>query len=863
MDIGTIRSVSIDSEMRDSFLDYAMSVIVARALPDARDGLKPVHRRILYVMDDMGLRPGTPYKKSARIVGEVLGKYHPHGDSAVYEAMARLAQDFSMRYPLVDGQGNFGSIDGDSPAAMRYTEARLAAISEQMLADLNMDTVDWTDNFDGSLQEPTVLPALLPNLLVNGATGIAVGMATNIPPHNLTEIAGAVAYLIDNYERLDDIGVDDLMRYVRGPDFPTGATILGGEALREVYATGRGKLIVRATAEVEEINNGRQAIIVTEIPYQTNKVAIIERLAQLVREGRIEAISDLRDESDRNGMRIVIELKRNAQPLKVLNQIYSYTQLQSTFGVQMLALVDGEPRTISLKRALHVYVEHRREVIERRSRFELGKMQARAHILQGYLKALSALDAIIQTIRSAADSEEARLNLMARFDLSEAQARAILDLQLRRLAALEQQKIEEEYVEVTARIAYLEDLLASPAKILELIKGNLLEVAEKFGDERRTRLDLENAADFNEADLIRDEEVLISITGRGYAKRSPSSLYRTQARGGRGVTGMTTREEDAVEHLLSANSLGHALFFTNKGKVYALRVYQVPEADRTGKGTLLTNLLALEPDEAVTALTCVNDFNEGYFVLCTRKGRIKRVRIADFSAVRANGLIAMSLDDDDRLQWVRRTSGHDHLILATANGQAIRFDENEVRVMGRQAGGVNAARFRQGDYLAGIDVISNQITELLIVTVKGYAKRVVIEEFPRKGRFTLGVRTLGPKAIAKYGQIIAVNVLRENDEITLITREGMALRTRADTIRLVSRSAGVVRLVRLSSADRLVSVAVVEASPVEVEIGATGDVVAGNGYAADDVVLELPEAVEDVLEEEPEIEDEEGEAGEE
>jgi DNA gyrase subunit A len=841
MDIGIVRPVSIDDEMRDSYLDYAMSVIVARALPDARDGLKPVHRRILYVMQDMGLRPTTAYKKSARIVGEVLGKYHPHGDSAVYEAMARLAQDFSMRYPLVDGQGNFGSIDGDSPAAMRYTEARLAPIAEELLVDLNMDTVDWVDNFDGSLQEPTVLPARLPNLLINGSSGIAVGMATNIPPHNLREVAAAVSYMIDHYDDYEEISVDDLMRFVKGPDFPTGASIIGAEALREVYATGRGRVVVRATAEIEEIGRGdRQAIVITEIPYQINKVGIIERLAQMVREGRLEEISDLRDESDRNGMRIVIELKRDAQPLKALNKVYKFTQLQSTFGVQMLALVDGEPRTISLKRALQIYIEHRREVIRRRSEFELARSRARAHILEGYIKALSNLDDVIQTIREADDSEAARESLMILFDLSETQARAILELQLRRIAALERRKIDEEYASVMEHIAYLEDLLASPHKVLALIRNDLSALAEKFGDERRTRLDYESYADFDESDLVRDEEVLISITKRGYIKRSPSSLYRTQHRGGRGVTGMTTREEDAVAHLISANSLAHLLFFTNRGKVYAERSYQVPATDRNGKGTLITSLLALEPDETITALTCVDDFESGYFVMCTRNAQIKRVRISEFASVRANGMIAMSLDEDDRLQWVRRTSGDDHLIVVTARGQSIRFHEDEVRVMGRQARGVRAIRLGKGDHLAGIDVINSTVTELLVVTARGYGKRVPIEDYRLQGRYGQGARTISPEAIRRYGPIVCANTLRPSDEITLITREGMALRARAESIRLVGRSAQGVRLIRLSSADEVVSIAVVESSPLALEDEANGS----NGHetleSLDVLVLDQP-----------------------
>ncbi|MCC7208238.1 MAG: DNA gyrase subunit A, partial [Anaerolineae bacterium] len=741
------------------------------------------------------------------------------------------AQDFSMRYPLVDGQGNFGSIDGDSPAAMRYTEARLAAIAEELLVDLNMNTVDWTDNFDGSLQEPTVLPARLPNLLLNGSSGIAVGMATNIPPHNLREIAAAVSYMIDHYDRFEEISVDDLMQFVKGPDFPTGATILGGESLREVYATGRGRLIVRAQTDIEEIGRERQAIVVTEIPYQINKVGVIERLAQLVRDGKLNEISDLRDESDRKGMRIVIELKRTAQPMKVLNQIYKHTALQSTFGVQMLALVDGEPRTISLKRALQIYIEHRREVIRRRSEFELDRAQARAHILEGYLKALGGLDDVIKTIREAADSEEARDNLMILFDLSEAQARAILDLQLRRIAALERQKIEEEYQQVTAQIAHLRDLLAHPHKILALIRSDVNQLAEKFGDERRTRLDMNSYEGFDEADFVRDEEVLISITQRGYIKRSPSALYRTQGRGGRGVTGMATREEDAVEHLLSANSLSHVLFFTNRGKVYALRSFQIPATDRNGKGTIITGVIGLEPDEAITALTCVDDFDSGYFVMCTQNGKIKRVKISDFASVRANGLIAMSLDEDDRLRWVKRTTGNDAILIITARGWSIRFHEDDVRVMGRQAMGVNAIRLQEGDRLAGVDVVDESVSELLIVTARGYGKRIPLEEYRLQARYGMGLRTLGQKAIDRFGEIVSAHTLHEDDEITIITREGMALRTRAESIRLVSRAAMGVRLINLGRHDRVVSVAVVEASAPEHVEDAEDD--SANGHQPD------------------------------
>ncbi len=828
MDIGTIRAVTIDDEMRGSYLDYAMSVIVARALPDARDGLKPVHRRILYTMQDMGLRANSAYKKSARIVGDVLGKYHPHGDSAVYEAMARMAQDFSMRYPLVDGQGNFGSIDGDSPAAMRYTEARLSRMAEELLTDLNANTVDFVDNYDGTLQEPEVLPAGLPNMLLNGTSGIAVGMATNIPPHNLRELNAAIAYIIDNYDTIEEISVDDLMQFVTAPDFPTGATIIGGQELREMYATGRGHLIVRAKADIEEMKGDRYRIVFTEIPYQTNKVSVIERLVQLVREGRLDQISDLRDESDRTGMGIVVELKRSAQPQKVLNQIYKYSQLQSTFSVQILALVDGEPRTLSLKRALQIWIEHRREVIIRRSEYELAHARARAHILEGYLKALGNIDAIIATIRAAADTDDARTQLMANFELSEAQAQAILDLQLRRIASLERQKINEEYDQVIARITYLVDLLADTNKILTVIKTDLATLTEKYGDERRTFVDYHTGAFFHETDFIRDEEVLISITQRGYVKRSPAALYRSQIRGGKGVMGMTTREEDVVNHLFSTNSLDHLLFFTNKGKVYAERAYQVPEADRNGKGTMINNILSLEADEKITATAHVEDFENGYFVLCTRKGRIKRVPIAHFSAVRTNGLIAIDLEPDDQLGWVYRTAGDDHILLVTARGQSLRFNESEVRVMGRGARGVNAMRLRPGDSLAGLAVINASAKTLLVITANGYGKRTLLDEYPLRGRFGLGVRTIAANAAdGKVGPIVSVEALTDQHaDVTVITREGMALRTPAHEIRLIGRATQGVRVMNLSDTDRVVSVAIVESQPeAVVTVDANGDVI--------------------------------------
>ncbi|MCA9893739.1 MAG: DNA gyrase subunit A, partial [Anaerolineae bacterium] len=655
--VGVIRPININEEMRGSYLDYAMSVIVSRALPDARDGLKPVHRRILYAMHDMGLRANTSHKKSARIVGEVLGKYHPHGDTAVYDAMARMAQDFSLRYPLVDGQGNFGSQDGDSPAAMRYTEARMASIAEELLADINMDTVDFTDNYDSSQQEPTVLPTRMPNMLLNGASGIAVGMATNIPPHNLRELVDATNYLIDNYENIDDITVDDLMEFVKGPDFPTGAQIIVGDDLKEAYATGKGRVAIRSTADIEETPSGSMRIVFTSVPYQVSKTSIVERIVSLVREGRIESIRDLRDESDRNGLRLVVELKKYAQPLTVLNQLYKYTQLQTFYSIQMLALVNDEPRNLSLKRSLQIFIEHRYDVIVRRSEYELERLRARAHILIGLLKAVTNIDAVIQTIRQSDDVENARSQLMSRFELSEVQASAILDMQLRRLAALERQKLQDEYDEVMARIEYLEDLLANPYKILALIKEDINEVSEKYGDERKTEVIYGNA-DFDEADLVREEQVVISLTNQGYIKRVPSRLYRAQRRGGKGVRGMTTREEDVLIDIFSASSLDTILFFSNDGKVYSEKAYRIRETGRADRGTLIHAVLPLAPDEKITAVLPVSTFDmeEAYFVMATRLGRIKRVHLHEFEAVRPSGLIAMSLNEDDTLGWVKYTT---------------------------------------------------------------------------------------------------------------------------------------------------------------------------------------------------------------
>ena len=862
---GHVRTIDIEREMRGAYLDYAMSVIVARALPDARDGLKPVHRRILYAMHDMGIRANTAYKKSARIVGEVLGKYHPHGDSAVYDAMARMAQDFSMRYPLVDGQGNFGSIDGDSPAAMRYTEARLSKMAEELLLDIDKDTIAWSDNFDGTLKEPVVLPARLPNLLLNGSSGIAVGMATNIPPHNLREVCDAVNYLIDRWATVidqrraeaiaadrpfareeelgviadlahtadDGVNVEDLMQFVKGPDFPTGALVLGREGILNLYATGKGRLVMRAVTHIEEMKANRFRINITEIPYQVNKTALIERIAELVRDERIDGISDMRDESDRHGMSLIIEIKRGANPKTVLNQLLKYTPLQSTFGAHMLALVDGQPRLLSLKRTLQIYLAHRHEVITRRSQFELDKARARAHILAGLRIALSNLDAVIKTIREAANAEDARTRLMERFGLSEAQAQAILDMQLRRLAALERQKLEDEYQAVMTTVAALENLLANPRKILLLIKDDLAKVRDDYGDERRTRITADSAEELSIEDLVHDEEVLIALTRRGYIKRVPAKAYRAQKRGGRGVTGMATREEDVVETIFATRNLHHILMFSDRGKVYHVRAYEVPEADRAARGVPLINVIALLDGEKITAALAMREFLPNTFcAMATQRGRMKRVDMTEFESVRRSGIIAISLDEGDVLGWVRATSGAQDVVIVTARGRALRFREARVRSMGRAAVGVNAIRLGHGDFVTGMDVVVPG-GQLLVVTESGYGKRTPLEQYPVKGRHGGGVRTIADR-YAETGPIVAARVVQPEDEITLITANGIALRTSVESIRVVGRSTLGVRVISLDEGDKLASLAVLQANPIEVAPETADDSLADEAVEGDE-----------------------------
>jgi DNA gyrase subunit A len=805
MEVGNVKQIDIDREMRTSYIDYAMSVIVARALPDARDGFKPVHRRVLYAMMDMGIHSNTAYKKSARIVGEVLGKYHPHGDAAVYDAMARMAQDFSLRYMMVDGQGNFGSIDGDPPAAMRYTEARLGVMAEEMLMDIDKDTVNFVDNFDGSLQEPEVLPARLPNLLLNGASGIAVGMATNIPPHNLREVCRALIYMIDNQDAGDEINVEDLIKYMPGPDFPTGGIIVGAEGIRQAYSTGKGKVTVQGRALIEETKGNRFQIRITEIPYQVNKTGLLERIADLVREDRLQEVSDLRDESDRNGMRIIIELKRNSQPKRVLNRLFKYTQLQSTFGINLLALVDGEPRLLSLKRALQIFIDHRVDVIERRTQFELEKAKHRAHILEGLLIALANLDEVIKTIRQSPDSDVAKERLMSRFKLSDVQAQAILDMQLRRLSQLEREKIQNEHKELMERIAYLEDLLAHPKKILALIREDLDEIIRKYSDNRRTLISDGNVENLTEEDLVADVPALVTITRNGYIKRTQPGIYKTQGRGGKGVIGQAVKDEDEIGILIPCRALHTLLFFSDRGKVYSERVYELNESGRTEKGMPIVNLLTLEPDERITAAVPVPDFKAAeYIVVATVKGRVKRMALSEFDSVRNSGLIALNLDEGDELGWANLTSGKDDLIMVTAGGNALRVKEDEFRTMGRAARGVTGIRLVNGDYLTSMDVVVPEAF-LLVVTEKGYGKRTDLKQYRTQGRATKGVATIDLKMINTIGKITSARVVQKEDQVTLISNNGLMLMLKADDISKSGRATKGVHIMKLDKGDRVSS----------------------------------------------------------
>jgi DNA gyrase subunit A len=816
---GTIRRVPIEDEMRTAYLDYAMSVIVSRALPDVRDGLKPVHRRILYTMQEMGLRSTSSYRKCAGVVGDALAKYHPHGDVALYDALVRMAQDFSLRYPLVDGQGNFGSVDGDPPAAYRYTEARMASISDEMLADIEKDTVDFIDNYDGRLREPTVLPSKLPNLLVNGSSGIAVGMATNIPPHNLREVCTAVRSLIDN----PDMTVDELAEIVQGPDFPTGGTIfrfedqrntLTGEkeridAIRHMYATGRGRIIMRGQVVFEEVRPGRMSVVISELPYQVNKTTLIEKMADLVAAKRITDVSDIRDESDRDGMRIVVDVKRDGSPHTVMQQLFKHTPLQSSFSANMLSLVDGQPQTLGLKSMLQHYINYRREVIRRRTEFDLARAQERAHILEGLKIALDNLDEVIKTIRAAADVDAARESLVTRFKLSEAQANAILEMQLRRLAALERKKIEDEYEAIIRLISELEDLLANPRKILLAIQEELAELDRKYGDDRKTRIQADANRELTAEDLVAAEDVVVTLSQRGYIKRQAIGTFRSQRRGGKGKLAMITREEDAVRHLLVANTHDHILFFTNRGRVFITRVHTLPEASRQAKGLPIINLPGVQVDsgEYVSAIITLPQFEpDNYMVMATKRGMVKKTSLAEYAKIRANGLIAISLLDGDELRWVGLTNGQDDIVLATRKGQAARFHEHEVRPMGRDTRGVTGIRLKKGDEVIGMEIVQ-PAGELLVVTEQGYGKRTSLAEFPVKHRATGGV--IANSLNKDTGDVAAVRVVGEQDEeMMLITEEGTILRTVVSSVNRYRRPSRGVTVMKPAEGDRIVAIAV-------------------------------------------------------
>jgi DNA gyrase subunit A len=817
-----IRNVRVEDEMKVSYLDYAMSVIVSRALPDVRDGLKPVHRRVLFTMGEMGLSATSSYRKCAAIVGEVMGKYHPHGDVALYDALVRLAQDFSLRYPLVDGQGNFGSIDGDAPAAMRYTEARLTAIAGEMLADIDKETVDFEDNYDGTQKQPTVLPAKLPNLLINGSSGIAVGMATNIPPHHLGEIVDATIAIIDD----PDISTDELCRFVNGPDFPTGGTIFRFErqrnaitgdwetvdAIRQMYAHGRGRVVMQAQVAFEEAARGdRMAIVVTELPYQVNKAALMEKIADLVKDKKIDGIADLRDESDRDGMRMVIEVKRDANPHSVLNNLFKHTALRSAFNMNMLALVDGQPQTLPLKSVLQHHVAHRREIIRRRTEYDLGKARARAHILEGLKIALDHLDAVIKTIRESADVEKAKANLISRFDLSELQAQAILDMRLARLAALERKKIEDEYLAVIQEIAELEDILANSQRVLQIIKDELSELKRKYAGDRRTRVEDGESRELTDEDLIADEDVVITISQRGYIKRQPVGTYRRQHRGGKGIIGHVTREEDAVEHLLVANTHDWALFFTNRGRVFSAKVHAIPDASRQAKGLPIINMpgVQVEAGEVPVATITLQQFAaDSYLVMATRRGKIKKTPLEQFERVRSTGIRAITIDEKDELAWVDVSSGEDDVIIATAQGMLAKFHEDEVRAMGREAGGVIGIRLlkKEGDEVVSMSVVQPG-ADLLVLTETGYGKKVSIDDFRHKHRGGQGVRLISLEG-RKTGLVAAVQQVTELDEeLVLISAQGQVVRTELDTVNRYSANARGVIVMRLNEGDRVVGIA--------------------------------------------------------
>jgi DNA gyrase subunit A len=828
---GNVEPRGLEEEMRSSYLDYAMSVIVGRALPDVRDGLKPVHRRVLYSMHEAGLQPNRPFRKSSRVVGDVMGQFHPHGDAPIYDTLVRLGQDFAMRYPLAEPQGNFGSIDNDPPAAMRYTEARLARLATEMLRDIDADTVEFGPNYDESRQEPLVLPSRFPNLLVNGSAGIAVGMATNIPPHNLRETIDAVVAYIDDPQ----IDLKGLMRHIKGPDFPTGGMIVGRGGIREAYETGRGRVVVRGRAHIEPLRQGKEAIIVTEMPYQVAKgdgrgdeSGLIKKIAEQVHNGRLKEISDLRDESDRSGIRLVIELKRDAIPKVVLNKLYKHTPLQTTFGVNMVALVDGVPRTLGLLPIVRNYVDHQRDVIVRRTKYELREKEARLHILEGLLVAIANIDAVIELIRGSRDPDTAREGLMERFELSRIQAQAILDLRLQRLTALQTNEIKQEHADVVERIKELREILGDEARVMGLIKEELLEIKDRYGDERRTEI-THSEDEIDVEDLIADQQMVIAITRSGYIKSLPLATYRQQKRGGVGVMGMEMKDEDYIEHLFVCSTHDYLLFFTNRGKVYRQKVYELPEASRTAKGRALVNLLPLRDGERVQAVQATRDFNEGeYLVFATRKGQIKKTEFGAYNTpIKADGIIAISIRDDDELVAVRRTSGHDDIIMVSRSGQAARFNEDQVRPMGRDTAGVRGMNVDRGDNrVLAMDVVRPD-TELLVITDGGFGKRTAIEEYPVKGRGTMGVKTIS--LTERKGALAGALIVREHHDLVFISQNGMVQRTGVRGISKQGRPAQGVRVMNLREDDRVSAVALVmeastdTAARVEEEPAADGD----------------------------------------
>ncbi|MBI5021348.1 MAG: DNA gyrase subunit A [Ignavibacteriales bacterium] len=803
--------VDIEEEMKGSYIDYAMSVIVSRALPDVRDGLKPVHRRVLFGMHELGLASNRAYKKSARVVGEVLGKYHPHGDSAVYDTMVRMAQDFSLRYPLVDGQGNFGSVDGDSPAAMRYTEVRLARAAEEMLRDLEKNTVDLSPNFDDTLKEPTVLPAQIPNLLVNGTSGIAVGMTTNIPPHNLTEIIDGCVSIIDT----PTLPEEKLLKIIKAPDFPTGGIIYGYDGVKEAYRTGRGKILVRAKATIETGRADRQAIVVTEIPYQVNKASLIEKIADLVRDKKIEDIADIRDESDRDGLRIVIELKRDANAPVVLNNLYKHTQMQTTFGVIMLALVEGKPQILTLRQTIDHFIKHRNDVIVRRAKFELDEAERRAHILEGYIIALDNIDEIIKLIKKSKDIPSAQEGLMKRFKLSEIQAKAILDMRLQRLTGLERKKVEDEYKETIKLIEKLRSILSSKKLQLQIIKEELLEIKKKFGDERRTEV-IYKAEEFSIEDMIAEEDVVITISHAGFIKRLPVSGYRRQARGGKGVTGATTKEDDFIEHMFIASTHDYIMFFTDRGRCYWLKVHEIPEAGRMARGKSIVNLIEKQNDENVASYVPVKGFDEDHFIaMITEKGLVKKTSLFEFSNVRRNGIAAITLQKGDSVIDVKLTDGKQDIVIGTYNGMAIRFNEQEARAVGRISMGVRGIKLNKNDKVIGSVVVKRQSTSILVVAENGYGKRSELDEYRVSHRGGKGVITI--RVTEKTGRMVAIKEVLENDDIVVVTSQGVVIRQPAETIRVAGRNTQGVRLIRLDEGDKIADTAVVPAEEEKVE----------------------------------------------